>query len=178
MTHIASFFTRRGRLAASVLVASALATGCVVPAPYYPAYQHSYPAYPAGYPEATQPAQVVPSSYVEYGHVARIEVTQGQTAGYGPSGGGAVAGGLIGGVLGNQIGDGTGRAAATALGVIGGALLGNVVESRQNAPRAYQSYRISIQTDQGAWRVFDVPHPGDLREGDRVRVEGGQISRY
>lgn len=158
------------RIATTVLAVSALATACVAPAPYYPAYQQSYPA--------TQPAQVVPSRYVEYGEVARIDVVQGQTPGYGPTGGGAVAGGLLGGVLGNQIGDGSGRAAATALGVVGGALLGNVIESRQNAPRGYQSYRISIQTDQGAWRVFDVPHPGDLREGDRVRIEDGQISRY
>src|SRR5688572_9263019 len=41
------------------------------------------------------------------------------------SGGGAVLGGLIGGVLGNQIGHGGGRAAATALGVVGGAMVGN-----------------------------------------------------
>ncbi|RYF63851.1 MAG: hypothetical protein EOO29_43420, partial [Comamonadaceae bacterium] len=93
------------------------------------------------------------------------------------SGGGAVAGGLIGGVVGNQIG-GAARATATALGLVGGALLGNAIEGRQNGPQVHETYRVSIQTDQGAWRVLDVPHPGDLRQGDRVRIDNGQISRY
>ncbi|MBC7602230.1 MAG: glycine zipper 2TM domain-containing protein [Ramlibacter sp.] len=44
------------------------------------------------------------------------------------SGGGAVIGALVGGLLGNQIGHGGGRAAATALGVVGGAAVGNNVE--------------------------------------------------
>ncbi|RYF66707.1 MAG: glycine zipper 2TM domain-containing protein, partial [Comamonadaceae bacterium] len=90
----------------------------------------------------------------------------------------AVAGGVLGGVVGNQFGRGSGRAAATALGIVGGALLGNTIEAQNNAPRAYESYRVSVQTDQGAYRVFDVPSPGDLRIGDRVRIDGGQLSRY
>lgn len=47
------------------------------------------------------------------------------------SGGGAVIGAVVGGLAGNQIGGGSGRAAATALGVLGGALLGNSVEGNQ-----------------------------------------------
>ena len=46
------------------------------------------------------------------------------------------------------------------------------------APRAYQSYRVSVQTDNGGYRAFDVPSPGDLRIGDRVRIDNGQISRF
>jgi hypothetical protein len=38
-------------------------------------------------------------------------------------------------------------------------------------------YRVSIQTDQGAMRVYDVPTTGNLRVGDRVRVENGVIYR-
>lgn len=45
------------------------------------------------------------------------------------SGVGAVMGAVVGGALGNAIGHGTGRAAATMLGVIGGAALGNNAES-------------------------------------------------
>lgn len=45
-----------------------------------------------------------------------------------PSGAGALLGGLAGGAAGNAIGDGSGRAAATAIGIIGGALLGNKIE--------------------------------------------------
>jgi uncharacterized protein YcfJ len=45
-----------------------------------------------------------------------------------PSGAGAVLGAIAGGVVGNAIGHGGGRAAATALGVVGGAALGNSAE--------------------------------------------------
>ena len=44
------------------------------------------------------------------------------------SGGGAVLGAIAGGAAGNAIGGGSGRAAATAIGVIGGAMLGNHIE--------------------------------------------------
>lgn len=152
---------------ASVLALSAL-TACVAPQPVYQTARYPY-----------QPVQpVAPGPYVEYGRVANIEVIQSQSSGAPTTGGGAIAGGLVGGVLGNQIGHGSGRAAATALGVVGGALLGNNIESNTNAPRTYQSYRVSIQTDNGGYRAFDVPSPGDLRIGDRVVINNGQISRY
>ena len=109
--------------------------------------------------------------------MANIEVLRSETGGTGTTGGGAVAGGVVGGVVGNQFGHGSGRAAATALGIVGGALLGNTIEAQRNGPRAYESYRISVQTDRGGYRAFDVQHPGDLRIGDRVRIDNGQISR-
>jgi hypothetical protein len=42
---------------------------------------------------------------------------------------------------------------------------------------ASPTYRVSIRTDQGTMRAYDVPAPGDLRVGDRVRVENGVIYR-
>jgi len=45
------------------------------------------------------------------------------------TGGGAAIGAVIGGVLGNMIGHGGGRAAATAIGAIGGAAIGNNAEA-------------------------------------------------
>lgn len=45
-----------------------------------------------------------------------------------PSGAGALLGGIAGGAAGNAIGDGSGRAAATAIGIIGGIMLGNQIE--------------------------------------------------
>jgi uncharacterized protein YcfJ len=62
------------------------------------------------------------------------------------SGAGAVVGGIAGGVIGNQIGGGSGRAAATALGLIGGALLGNRVESNTNQPQVENVAQCSTQT--------------------------------
>lgn len=50
------------------------------------------------------------------------------------SGAGALIGAIAGGAAGNAIGDGSGRAAATALGLIGGAILGNRIEG-ESAPR-------------------------------------------
>lgn len=44
------------------------------------------------------------------------------------TGAGALLGGIAGGAAGNAIGDGGGRAAATAIGIIGGAMLGNKIE--------------------------------------------------
>ncbi len=160
-------------LGASVLTLATL-TACVAPAPVYQS-QSRYPYQPAqaaGYPYPAGPAH-----YIEYGRVANIEVLRSETGGYGTSGAGAVTGGVIGGVVGNQFGHGSGRAAATALGVVGGALLGNTIEANNNAPRVHESYRVSIQTENGGYRAFDVPHPGDLRIGDRVRIDNGQISR-
>jgi uncharacterized protein YcfJ len=62
------------------------------------------------------------------------------------SGAGAVVGGVAGGVIGNQFGGGSGRAAATALGVIGGALLGNRVESNTNQPQVQNVPQCTTQT--------------------------------
>jgi uncharacterized protein YcfJ len=50
-------------------------------------------------------------------------VTQGQK-----SGAGAAIGAIAGGAMGNAIGNGSGRAAATMLGLFGGAILGNNIE--------------------------------------------------
>ena len=45
------------------------------------------------------------------------------------SGAGALMGGIAGGAMGNAIGGGSGRAAATVLGIVGGAILGNSIEA-------------------------------------------------
>ena len=94
-----------------------------------------------------------------------------------PSGGGAAVGGIVGGVLGNQIGHGSGRAAATILGALGGAAVGNNIanSNRPYANTAGPVYRVSVQTDSGQLRTYDVSATGDLRPGDRVRIENGVI---
>ncbi|GAB3367230.1 MULTISPECIES: outer membrane lipoprotein [Giesbergeria] len=150
------------------VIACAVLTACATqqPAPQ-PVYASSgaYQSRPAAAPRGT-----------EYAHVTRIDVLQShqrQT-----SGAGAVAGAVIGGVLGNQIGHGGGRAVATAAGVVGGAVVGNAIEERSGGGGYARSYRITLRMDRGGSRSYDVPSPGDLRTGDRVRVYQGQISRY
>ncbi|SFN45659.1 glycine zipper 2TM domain-containing protein [Variovorax sp. OV329] len=162
-------FGQVGRLGLGAAALAAL-TACVAPAPYY--QTSSYPYQPAPYPVAAAPAP-----HVSYGRVVNIEVMQSQTSGSQQSAVGAVTGGVLGGVLGHQVGGGSGKAAATVLGVVGGALLGNAIESNARAPQVYQNYRVSIQTENGNYRAFDVQNPGDLRVGDRVRIDGNQISR-
>lgn len=49
-----------------------------------------------------------------------------------PSGAGAAMGALAGGAMGNAIGDGGGRALATMIGLVGGAIVGNNIEGNRN----------------------------------------------
>ncbi len=60
------------------------------------------------------------------------------------SGAGAVMGAIAGGAAGNAIGKGSGRAAATAIGVLGGAVLGNQIEGGQ--PQYQNVQRCSTET--------------------------------
>ncbi len=61
------------------------------------------------------------------------------------TGGGAVLGAIAGGAAGNAIGKGNGRAAATAIGVIGGAVLGNHIEG-QGRPEYENVQRCGTET--------------------------------
>ncbi|EAY71265.1 hypothetical protein BDAG_04095 [Burkholderia dolosa AU0158] len=112
----------------------------------------------------------------QYGTVTNIRPI---SSAVGPSGvAGTVVGALIGGVLGNQIGRGHGRDAATVIGALGGAVAGNQIGQQMGAQQAPSSYRIDVQVSDGSTRAFDVQSPGDLRPGDRVRIDGNQLSRY
>lgn len=164
--------------ASGVAVLSLAMVGCAQPYRQPPphAYQGGYQNTP-NYGNAQGSVQQQPQG-TEYGRVAQIEVLQGTGHGQ-TSGAGSVLGAVIGGVLGNQVGKGSGRAAATVVGALGGAVAGNAVERNNNGAQASgQGYRIVIQLDQGGQRLYDVNNPGDLRPGDRVRVDNGQISRY
>ncbi|MDP2020453.1 MAG: hypothetical protein Q8L16_06125 [Hydrogenophaga sp.] len=61
------------------------------------------------------------------------------------SGAGALIGGIAGGAMGNAIGGGSGRAVATAIGLFGGAVLGNHIEGR-GQPRTQTVQQCSTQT--------------------------------
>ena len=150
--------------AAAAMVAALAACGTADP---YGA--NNYPSSPAASSTANQPV-----AYVEYGRVTNVEVLQ-TTANNNRGTAGTVIGGVAGAVLGNQIGSGGGRAAATVLGALGGAVVGNRV-AQGNQPAAGAADRVTLQTDNGAWRTYDVGAT-DLRVGERVRVENGQIYR-
>ena len=158
-------YSRLAAAGAAVCLAGALVACAEQPRyanPGYPNYGQSAPGY-----------QNYPDQRTEYGTVYSIEALQ---ARHRTSGAGAILGAVVGGVLGNQVGSGGGRTAATAIGAVGGAVAGNAIEGRTRRSEA-EGYRITIQLDQGGQRVYDVPTPGDLRQGDRVRLYGGQIAR-
>jgi outer membrane lipoprotein SlyB len=131
------------------------------------AYQSSAPVYGQQAPAYSQSGQ-----YAEFGTVRGIDVipTQART-----SGGGAVLGAVLGAVVGNQIGSGSGRAAATVAGAVGGGVAGNAIEKRTR--RDDEVFRVSVRFDDGSYREFDFQRVDDLRVGDRVKWEGGQLLR-
>ena len=137
---------------------SALLGAC---APYQ--YQQQ-PTYSAPPPQYQQPRQGI------RGTVERIEMLQSQSA---PSGVGAVAGGVVGGVVGHQMGQGHGNTAMTILGAVGGALAGN--EAEKAYANQQRAFRISVRTSDGQNLSFTQPDVGNLREGDRVRIENNHI---
>jgi outer membrane lipoprotein SlyB len=164
--------------ASAVLVLAGL-TACAPMSP--PVSDANYPAtYPnANYPNPSYPAANYPANqqnrYVEYGRVSNVEVFRTQEPARG-SGVGAVLGGVAGAVVGHQIGGGTGKDIATVAGAVGGAVAGNAIEKNRNST-VRETYRVSVQLDNGTGRAYDVPSTGDLRIGDRVRIENGQIYR-
>ena len=111
---------------------------------------------------------------VEYGTVRRIDVIETTAQ---PTGGGVALGALIGGVVGNQFGHGSGRAAATALGAFGGAVIGNNAEQQQAAAASSRVYHVVVGFDDGRTRSFDYRALDGLRTGERVRLEGGVLMR-
>lgn len=145
-------------------LAAAMLAGC---APYPPA-----PVY------STAPAATYPAAGSEYGRIVNIEyMPVGTVAPASHSILGAIVGGVAGAALGNQIGRGTGRTAATVLGGVAGAAVGDQIGRNAQGATTSAGYRITIQTDQGVMRVYEVPATGDLRVGDRVRVDNGVIYR-
>jgi uncharacterized protein YcfJ len=121
---------------------------------------------------AEAPGRTTSPAYAQYGVVRNIELV---STGARTSGGGAVLGAVVGAVIGNQVGHGTGRAAATGVGAVGGAVIGNQIEKRNKADD--EVYRVSVRFENGSVAQYDYQRVDDLRVGDRVRLEGGQLYR-
>ena len=139
----------------------------------------SGPTYGAAPTYSTYPTTTssYPAAGTEYGRIVNIEYMPVGTAAPTNNVLGAVIGGVAGGLLGNQIGSGGGRAAATILGAVGGAAVGQHLARNANGSTTQAGYRITMQSDNGVIRTYEVPATGDLRVGDRVRVDNGVIYR-
>ncbi len=136
------------------------------------------PSYPNVYPSRSPTTVGTAPVSLEYGRVTSIEyVPAGTQSASGPNVIGAVVGGVAGAVLGRQIGGGSGRDAATVLGGVAGAAAGSQVGRDTQGMTTAPMYRVMIQTDQGIMRTYEVNATGDLRVGDRVRIENNVIYR-
>ena len=158
----------------SALVAGGVAAAMLAACSSYPVAQTTYP----GYPSASGPVSSYPAAGTEYGRIVNIEYMPAGTAAPASTNIlGAVVGGLAGAAIGSQIGGGTGRTAATVLGGVAGAAIGNQIARNQQGVTTAPGDRITLQTDRCAMHTYEVPATGDLRVGDRVRVDNGVIYR-
>lgn len=87
---------------------------------------------------------------------------------------GAVLGAAAGGVLGHQIGSGTGQDVATVLGVIGGAMAGDVVQKKYASKKAGQT--LTVRLDNGVTVMVTQETDPALQVGDRVRIDGAGVA--
>lgn len=150
------------RFVPALALTGALLLGACAPL-YDQAWERDYP--PVAYSHDLYPG---------YGTVHAIEVVRAEQDGIGV---GAVAGAVVGGLIGHQVGEGDGNTAATVIGAVGGALVGHQLEKQmQQKP---DQYRLIIRMENGAYQSLVQPTDFvDLRIGDRVRIDNGNVRRY
>jgi outer membrane lipoprotein SlyB len=165
---------------AGLAFGTAALAGCVVVPRGYGYYPYGYysDAAPGG-PVAQAPQQpappVAPATPLA-GVVTDIRVFNSGPA-Y-TTGGGAVVGTVTGAIVGRQFGSGpAGRAVGTLIGALGGAVIGNEIERQSSGAGRPPIYRVTVRMDGGGVRSYDYASLNNLRVGDRVRDEGGQLYR-
>ena len=131
--------------------------------------------YSASRPDNSYPNASNSPRYISaYGVVDSINPIASNNSGIGI---GTVIGGVVGGVLGNQVGGGNGKSVATAAGAVGGAMVGHEMEKNRNNANS-TAYQIGVRLDNGNYENFNQAQIGNLRVGDRVRIDNGRVSRY
>lgn len=119
-----------------------------------------------------------PGAYAGYGVVQAIELVKQDAAGIAGSGIGAgtIAGAVVGGIVGSQVGSGQGKTAATVIGAAGGAYAGHELEKRSQ--QQTNAYKFTIRMNDGSYQTVTQTTSGDIRVGDRVKIENGVAQRY
>ena len=163
-------------VSATVLLAGLVACGSQPMNSQSPNYPPGA-VYQQGQQGVYQQGSPAPYGGVEYGRVTNVEIIRSQEpARTNPAG--AIIGGIAGAVIGHQIGGGTGKDLATIAGGVGGAVAGNAIQKNSSSnTQGREVYRISVQVDNGTYRAYDLGNAVDLRAGDRVRIENGQLYR-
>ena len=88
---------------------------------------------------------------------------------------GTLAGAAIGGVLGHQVGGGTGKTVSTVAGAAGGAYVGHEIEKRRRTDN--QIYKVTIRMDDGTTQSFAQEAEPMVKQGDRVTITNGVLSK-
>lgn len=161
------------RIGCIAALAAAAATAACTNTPLYGPTEGGYTPAAVGYQAPATAGYPAPQGYAQWGMVTRVEVIRGER-----SGGtvGTIAGGVVGGVAGNQVGGGTGPTVATVIGAVGGALIGRAIEQNTQAP-SEDHYRVTVRLEDGSLRNFQYREPPNVREGERVRVDGNELYR-
>jgi outer membrane lipoprotein SlyB len=115
-------------------------------------------------------AAPAPPAPVEVRRGVIEQITPTQIASNQHAGVGAVLGGLAGVGLGSLIGAGTGRDVAMVAGAIGGAMVGNEVQKKNDQPIAAQ--QIIVRTSSGVLVAITQPLGQPLFVGQRVYIQG------
>ena len=87
---------------------------------------------------------------------------------------GTIGGGLVGVLLGSLVGGGNGRTAAQVAGAVGGALAGREVEKRVGNRSHYE---VLVRLDNGGTQTISTPADPGLRNGEKVRIVEGGLTR-
>ena len=161
-------------LAAISAIAAGLA-GCAS-TPYYGT--NYYPTAP-GSAVTTTVASVQPVGLVEYGRITNMQQI---TTGTGNPTAASTIVGDVGGInRGTMVGSDSGRAPTTVMGASGGTVVTNgavvtnlLADGRLHSMQGPIS-RLTVTTDAGAQRQYDVPAASNLQVGDRVRLDNGAI---
>jgi len=88
---------------------------------------------------------------------------------------GTAGGAVIGGLLGSQVGSGSGRTAATVAGAVAGGMAGRNVQRNMNRSQRYEV--VVRYSTSGATQILQFENDPGFRQGDRVRVNNGVLSR-
>ena len=115
-------------------------------------------------------AAPAPPAPVEVRRGVIEQITPTQIASNQHAGVGAVLGGMAGVGLGSLIGAGTGRDVAMVAGAIGGAMVGNEVQKKNDQPIPAQ--QIIVRTNSGVLVAITQPVGQPLFVGQRVFIQG------
>ena len=88
---------------------------------------------------------------------------------------GSLAGAAIGGLLGYQMGGGTGKTVTMIAGAAGGAYVGHEVDKQRRTND--HVYKVTLRMDDGTIQSFAQESEPILKQGDKVRIRQGVVSK-